>query len=211
MYGVDIHQCYGPPGTPWVSVGGVRPFQIPLGSLIPSDATNLITACKNIGGTHLTSGAYRVHPGEWAIGEAAGILAAYCVGQNVRPAEAHGNASRVAALQLRLLEQGVPIFWWDDLDYTSDPQDVCRGPPARGARLSHRFGEPAFSPNGHHLAKRKRCRQQSRRPATPMAGRHDDPSQSGFVDLRRARASVQRSPSSTGVRKGDPQLRLLRP
>jgi len=122
MYGVDVHQCYGPPGTPWVSVGGVRPFQIPLGSLIPSDATNLIAACKNIGGTHLTSGAYRLHPGEWAIGEAAGILAAYCVGQNVRPAETHGNASRVAALQLRLLEQGVPIFWWDDLDYTSDPQ-----------------------------------------------------------------------------------------
>jgi hypothetical protein len=122
MYGIDIHQCYGPAGTPWVNVPGVRPFQIPLGSLIPTDATNLITACKNIGGTHLTSGAYRVHPGEWAIGEAAGVLAAYCVGQGVLPGQAHANASRVAALQLRLLEQGVPIYWWDDLDYTRDPK-----------------------------------------------------------------------------------------
>jgi hypothetical protein len=25
-------------------------------------------------------------------------------------------------LQLRLLEQGVPIFWWDDLDYNEDPK-----------------------------------------------------------------------------------------
>jgi hypothetical protein len=122
MYGIDIHKIYGPPGTPWVGVGGVRPFQIPLGSLIPNDAANLIAACKNIGGTHLTSGAYRVHPGEWAIGEAAGVLAAYCAGQVVLPAQAHSNASRVAAIQLRLLEQGAPIFWWDDLDYTRDPK-----------------------------------------------------------------------------------------
>jgi hypothetical protein len=120
MYGIDIHQVYGPAGTPWVGGIAVRPFQIPLGSLIPTDASNLIVACKNIGGTHLTSGAYRVHPGEWAIGEAAGVLAAYCVGQNVLPRAAHDNASRLAALQLRLLESGVPIFWWEDLDYTKD-------------------------------------------------------------------------------------------
>lgn len=120
MYGIDIHQCYGPPGTPWVSVDHVQPFQIPLGSLIPRDAANLIAGCKNIGGTHLSSGAYRVHPGEWAIGEAAGTLAAYCVGQGVPPAQAQANPARVAALQLRLLEQGVPIFWWDDLDVDAD-------------------------------------------------------------------------------------------
>lgn len=122
MYSIDIHQVYGPAGTPWVGVSGVKPFQIPLGSLIPTDATNLIAACKNIGGTHLTSGAYRVHPGEWAIGEAAGVLAAYCVGQAVLPAQSQANASRLAAVQLRLLEQGIPIFWWDDLNYSTDPK-----------------------------------------------------------------------------------------
>ena len=86
------------------------------------DASNLIAACKNIGGTHLTSAAYRVHPGEWAIGEAAGVLAAYCVGQGVLPAQAHANSSRLAAMQLRLLELGVPIFWSDDVDYGRDPK-----------------------------------------------------------------------------------------
>jgi hypothetical protein len=118
-YGIGGHPIYGRPGTPFLGIGTL-PFQIPLGSLIPTDCTNLIATCKNIGATHITSGAYRVHPGEWAIGEAAGALAAYCVGQSVQPAQVHANGSRVAALQLRLLEQGVPIFWWDDLDYTKD-------------------------------------------------------------------------------------------
>ena len=95
----------------------MRPFQIPLGGLIPSDISNLLAGCKNLGTTHLTSGAYRVHPGEWAVGEAAGTLAAYCAGQNVTPAQAHAAAARIAAVQLRLLEQGVPIFWWDDVTY----------------------------------------------------------------------------------------------
>jgi hypothetical protein len=62
-----------------------------------------------------------VHPGEWGVGEAAGVLAAYCVGQNVTPTQVHANGDRLAALQLRLLEQGVPIFWWDDLNYANDP------------------------------------------------------------------------------------------
>ena len=120
-YGIDVHECYGPAGTPWIGGIDVKPFQIPLGSLIPSDATNLVMGCKNIGATHITSGAYRVHPGEWAVGEAAGTLAACCVGQNVLPADAHGNAARIAALQLRLLQYGTPIFWWDDATF-DDPR-----------------------------------------------------------------------------------------
>jgi len=121
-YGIDVHQCYGPPGTPWIGGITVKPFQIPLGSLIPTDVNNLIAGCKNLGATHITGGAYRVHPGEWAVGEAAGTLAAYCVGQSVTPAQMHANGARVAALQLRLLERGVPIFWWDDLNYANDPR-----------------------------------------------------------------------------------------
>lgn len=142
-YGIDVHQCYGPPGTPWVGGISVRPFQIPLGSLIPTDASNVIAACKNIGSTHITSGAYRVHPGEWAIGEAAGTLAAYCVGQGVMPADAHGNAARIAALQLRLLEYGTPIFWWDDVTF-DDPKTFA---------AAHLLGVRGFlsDPNSLHF------------------------------------------------------------
>jgi hypothetical protein len=121
-YPADVHECYGPPGTPYVDAGTIGPFQVPLGALIPKDATNYIAGCKNLGTTHITGGAYRVHPVEWAIGEAAGTLAAYCVGQQVAPAAVHAASDRIAALQSRLLQNGAPIFWWDDVSYDADPK-----------------------------------------------------------------------------------------
>src|SRR5258708_37249087 len=42
-----------------------QPFQIPLGALIPIHVANVLAVCKNIGTTHLTNGAYRLHPREW--------------------------------------------------------------------------------------------------------------------------------------------------
>ncbi len=55
------------------------PYQIPLGALIPQRVENLLPACKNLGVTHITNGCYRQHPPEWNIGEAAGVLAAFCL------------------------------------------------------------------------------------------------------------------------------------
>ena len=52
-----------------------RPFQIPLGALLPIRVENLLPACKNLGVTHITNGAYRLHPVEWNTGEAAGMIA----------------------------------------------------------------------------------------------------------------------------------------
>jgi hypothetical protein len=106
-------------GTMWHGIGTV-PFQVPLGSLLPRELNNFVAACKNICATHLTSGAYRVHPVEWAIGEAAGVLAAYCTTQKVAPGEVWSDAGRVAAYQSRLLARGAPIFWWDDVKFEDD-------------------------------------------------------------------------------------------
>ena len=67
-YALDIHpNGHGEPNH-YVAT---RPFQIPLGALIPVRLKNLLPACKNIGTTHLTNGAYRLHPIEWNIGESA--------------------------------------------------------------------------------------------------------------------------------------------
>jgi hypothetical protein len=93
-----------------------------MGALLPKDLTNLIAACKNIGATHLTSGAYRVHPVEWAIGEAAGILAAYCVAEGVTPKGAWRDSTRLLAVQRRLLYYGAPIFWWEDVQFEDDAE-----------------------------------------------------------------------------------------
>ena len=117
-YGIDIHPSgYG---TPWIGFGTLR-FQIPLGALLPKQLDNFVASCKNIGTTHLTSGAYRVHPVEWAIGEAAGILAAFCTTQQVGPKDVWGHEDRRASYQSRLLARGVPIFWWSDVLFEEDP------------------------------------------------------------------------------------------
>jgi hypothetical protein len=118
-YGIDVHPSgYG---TPWVGFGTLR-FQIPLGALLPKQLDNFVASCKNIGTTHLTSGAYRVHPVEWAIGEAAGVLAAFCTTQQVAPKDVWSHADRMASYQYRLLARGVPIFWWSDVLFEDDPR-----------------------------------------------------------------------------------------
>lgn len=88
------------------------PFQIPLGALIPVRMENLLPACKNIGTTHLTNGCYRLHPVEWAIGEAAGALAAHCLGQRLTPRQVR-NTPRLLADFQRLLGDafGAELAW----------------------------------------------------------------------------------------------------
>ncbi len=112
-YAIDVHPCVD---NPKVSLyAPTRPFQIPLGALIPSAPHNLIAACKNIATTHLTNGAYRLQPVEWAIGEAAGVLAAFCWRTSLTPQQVHADSRQVWRLQYQLVAQGVPIVWAVDV------------------------------------------------------------------------------------------------
>ncbi|HWQ15341.1 MAG TPA: FAD-dependent oxidoreductase [Roseiflexaceae bacterium] len=111
-YPIDLH----------AAVGSLRelfeptlPFQIPLGALVPRRVANLLAACKNIGVTHLSGGAYRLHPVEWNVGEAAGALAAMCCAEGVTPHEVAGRKPLLLALQRRLLLRGVPLAWAVDV------------------------------------------------------------------------------------------------
>lgn len=92
-----------------------RPFQIATGALIPVGITNLLAAAKNIGTTHITNGCYRLHPVEWNIGEAAGVLAAESLRNGFTPRLIWSDQSRLRAYQLRLLEEGVPLAWLLDV------------------------------------------------------------------------------------------------
>jgi hypothetical protein len=92
-----------------------RPFQIPLGSLLPDQVTNLLPACKNLGVTHITNGCYRLHPVEWNTGEAAARLAVYSLQNKVNPAAVRTDDEHLRALQSCMLAAGVPIFWYTDL------------------------------------------------------------------------------------------------
>ncbi|MDX2162199.1 MAG: FAD-dependent oxidoreductase [bacterium] len=112
-YAMDLHPCVGNPNVSMYAP--TRPFQIPLGALVARSTRNLIPACKNIGTTHLTNGAYRLHPVEWAVGEAAGVLAAFCIAQNCAPSDVLADPWLTWRLQAALVRQGCPVFWAVDV------------------------------------------------------------------------------------------------
>jgi FAD dependent oxidoreductase len=111
-YMIDIH-----PNEREVKIPpqAARPFQIPLGALALVRLRNLLAGAKNIGTTHITNGAYRLHPVEWNVGESAGLLAAFCLRQGVSPARVCDDPGLTRRLQAELVAQGVPLFWYTDL------------------------------------------------------------------------------------------------
>ena len=110
-YALDIHpNGHGEPNH-YVAT---RPFQIPLGALIPVRLTNLLPACKNLGATHLTNGAYRLHPIEWNIGESAGLLAAFALNQNRSPRAVYEDTAARNEYQRVLLSNGIALSWHID-------------------------------------------------------------------------------------------------
>ena len=111
-YPVDIHRS-GPE-----DVGAscrTKPFQIPLGALLPIRIANLIAGGKNLGTTHITNGCYRLHPIEWNIGEAAGTLAAFALDERLAPAAVPERPAMLRRFQRRLLREGVPLAWLIDV------------------------------------------------------------------------------------------------
>jgi len=92
-----------------------KPFQIPLGALIPIRVKNLIAANKNIGTTHITNGCYRLHPVEWNIGEAAGLIAAFALEQDETPNTIHKDEILLRSFQNTIIAEGIPVCWLTDV------------------------------------------------------------------------------------------------
>lgn len=112
-YAIDLHPCVGNKNVSMYSP--TKPFQIPLRALIPEQTKNLIPACKNISTTHLTNGAYRLHPIEWNIGESAMMLALFCVDNGTVPHVVAEDAKAIVRLQYRIVKHGIPIAWAVDV------------------------------------------------------------------------------------------------
>jgi hypothetical protein len=107
-YRIDLHPRVS--GAGYLDLG-CWPFQIPLGAMIPVRVENLLPGGKNLGVTHITNGAFRVHPVEWSIGEAAGILAVFCLDQKRMPREVRNHDKLLAEYQALLQQQGVELSW----------------------------------------------------------------------------------------------------
>jgi hypothetical protein len=115
---LDIHGLAGVGmQQTWIPI---RPFEIPARSLVPQRVSNLLAACKNIGTTHITNGAYRLHPVEWNVGEAAGALANFALIKGAAPSAIVGDPTMLRQYQKVLLARGVPLFWWTDVQF-GDP------------------------------------------------------------------------------------------
>ncbi len=110
LYAIDIHGC-----SPRKPLPASKPYQIPMGALISRDVANLLAGGESIGTTHVTNGAYRLHPTEWAIGEAAGTLAAYAVRHRRTPVEIYRDHAALRGVQRELLRAGHPLIWFDDV------------------------------------------------------------------------------------------------
>ena len=109
-YRIDLHPSTG--GDNYIDVSSL-PFQVPLGALIPRRFNNLLAACKNVGTTHITNGCLRLHPVEWAIGEAVGHLVAHCLAHKESPRGV--RARRITELQAELAKAGVDLHWPEKL------------------------------------------------------------------------------------------------
>lgn len=107
-YRIDLHPTTG--GRNYLDIGCL-PFQIPLGALLPQRVENLLAGAKNLGVTHITNGAYRLHPVEWNIGEAAGALAAFCQSRRAQPRQVRGDTRLLADFQQSLRRQGFELEW----------------------------------------------------------------------------------------------------
>ena len=85
------------------------------GASIPRRLDNLIAGAKDIGTTHISNGCYRVHPVEWAVGEAAGALAAMAVAMQTTPRAIRSSEARLDEFQASLVRDGVQLRWPEEL------------------------------------------------------------------------------------------------
>jgi len=113
-YAMDLHAC-----DPEPKLSSSKPYQIPLTALMSRNVANLMAAAKNIGTTHFTNGAYRLHPTEWAIGVAAGEAAHEALTAAVPLHQIAQEPARLRHLQLELIGLGQPLVWYDDVPVTS--------------------------------------------------------------------------------------------
>lgn len=108
-YHIDLHPTSK---VNYIDFPSLR-FQIPLGALIPIRMDNIFPANKNIGTTHITNGCYRLHPVEWSIGEAVGLLLVFAKDKRIQPREIRNNKDYLRKFQEFLHNEGIETVWKD--------------------------------------------------------------------------------------------------
>jgi len=109
-YWLDIHAGPEFEGGLWEEC---YTYQIPFMALISNNRKNVLPGGKNLGVSHVVNGAYRLHPTEWAVGEAAGLAAHTCIAWGLTPEQL--RSQRMADFQGVLRRYGSVLEWPDSL------------------------------------------------------------------------------------------------
>jgi len=107
-YRIDLHPRIS--GAGYLDLG-CWPFQIPLGAMVPVRVENLLPGGKNLGVTHITNGAFRLHPVEWNVGEVAGLLAGFCLEKGLTPRAVRNRPKLLEDFQTLLRHEGIELSW----------------------------------------------------------------------------------------------------
>ncbi|MDI1463457.1 FAD-dependent oxidoreductase [Catellatospora sp. KI3] len=110
-YHIDLHERTGHPEPVYQQTA---PFTIPAHALTGS-VTNLVMGAKNLAATQIAAAAYRVHHGEWAVGEAAGAIAAVACAAGVSARHVVNSPALLATVQHDLVRHGAPLAWIADI------------------------------------------------------------------------------------------------
>ena len=119
-YDVDIHGCrYRNWEEPWEASSAptyennVRPIHIPLESLVPQGIDNVLIGGKAMAVTHIVNAVTRVHSGEWAVGGAAGAIAAWLTTQASDDVKPFNIVSQGYMPELHdyIQDQGLQTHW----------------------------------------------------------------------------------------------------
>ncbi|HEY9736100.1 MAG TPA: FAD-dependent oxidoreductase, partial [Trichocoleus sp.] len=142
LHGNDQKGHVSPRGKDVVAL----PFSLPLKSLVPINTDGLVLSAKSLGTTHITNAAYRMHPMEWAIGEASGCLAVMAAWAGVEPREIATQEAQVRRVQGFLTRNGVPIFWFDDVPHDDRDFEAIHVLAAAGIIRSENVNDLHFKP-----------------------------------------------------------------
>ncbi|HIK43446.1 MAG TPA: FAD-dependent oxidoreductase [Leptolyngbyaceae cyanobacterium M65_K2018_010] len=145
LHGNDAKGHVSPKGKDVLAL----PFSLPLGALVPIHTDGLVLSAKSIGTTHITNAAYRMHPMEWAIGEASGVLAVFAVWTGQEPRVLALEERHIRKIQGFMTRNGIPIFWFDDVSHNDPDFEAIQVMAAAGLVRSENPKSLSFRPYGH--------------------------------------------------------------
>lgn len=100
-YPVDHHHGQYPGKVPGIVFPAIPSFSIPLGALIPEKMEGLVVCEKGISVSNIANGTTRLQPVILLTGQAAGVLAAQCVKNNIEPRKVSVRAIQNELLKLK--------------------------------------------------------------------------------------------------------------